>query len=54
MIKYLKGTSIKVLILKTDKTKGIECHMHVDIAGGWKYYKGTDPGLVLSQTDHLI
>ena len=52
--KYLIGTFDKGIIFKPDITKGIECFVDADFAGGWNQADAIDAGSVLSRTGYVI
>jgi hypothetical protein len=52
--KYLIGTMDKGIIFKPDITKGIECFVDADFAGGWNQADAIDAGSVLSRTGYVI
>ena len=54
IVKYLKTTKDKGLIVKLDKTKGIVCHVDADFAGNWDLVEGDNPESVLSRTGFVI
>ena len=43
IVRYLKRTPDKGLILSVDKTKGIECYVDADFAGGFSKPNATNP-----------
>ena len=54
MIKYLKETDMKGVVLKTDLGKRIECYVGTEFSGGWNQYKGKEPISFLSITGYVI
>ena len=52
--KYLLGTMDKGIVYRPDPTKGLECHVDADFAGGWSSGDHTNPESVLSQTGFVI
>ncbi len=52
--KYLLGTMDKGLIFKPDMSKGLECFVEADFAGGWASGDQSSPESVLSQTGFVI
>ena len=52
--KYLIGTLDKGIIFKPDITKGVECFVDADFAGGWNQADAIDAGSVLSRTGYVI
>jgi hypothetical protein len=52
--KYLLGTSDKGIILKPDKSKGLECFVDADFAGGWNKSDADGKDGVLSRTGYVI
>ena len=44
----------KGIVLKPDITKGLECHVDADFAGGWSSGDHTNPEAVLSRTGFVI
>ena len=52
--KYLLGTMDKGIVFKPDITKGLECHVDADFAGGWSSGDHTNPEAVLSRTGFVI
>ena len=54
IIRYLKGTSDKGLIIKPDITKGIECYVDADFAGGYHFDLNEEPISTFSRTGYVI
>ena len=54
IVKYLAGTKDKGLILKPDKSKGIECFVDADFAGAYDKQNAEDEENVLSRTGYVI
>ena len=52
--KYLKGTSDRGLILNPDKSKGLECFVDADFAGGWNKGDCNNADSVMSRTGYVI
>jgi len=52
--KYLLGTADKGIIYKPDKSKGLECYVDADFAGGWNQADATNADAVLSRTGYVI
>ena len=52
--KYLKGTKDKGIIINPDVTKGLECFVDADFAGGWNQADAMNAESVLSRTGHVI
>ena len=54
IIRYLKTTKDKGLLLNVDKTKGIECFVDADFAGGYNKDDPLNPRDCLSRTGFVI
>ena len=54
IVRYLKGTSDKGIIMKPDHSKGIECFVDASFAGDWIKERGEDPMTVYSRTGYVI
>ena len=54
IVRYLLDTKDQGLIYKPDKSKGLECYVDADFAGGWKDGDQGSPESVLSRTGFLI
>ena len=52
--KYLLSSQNKGIIFKPDVSKGLECHVDTDFAGGWATGDSTQPETVLSRTGYII
>ena len=52
--RYLLGTRDKGLILRPDKTKGLECYVDADWAGAWTFGSSYDPLSTHSRTGFVI
>ncbi len=52
--KYLLGTMDKGLIFWPDTTRGLECYVDADFAGGWSSGDNEKPESVLSRTGYVI
>ena len=51
---YLLLTKIKILVLKPDKSSGLECYTDADWVGAWKAHSSTDPLSIHSRTSCVI
>jgi hypothetical protein len=54
LVRYLKGTNDKGMILKPDKTAGIKCYVDADFAGGYSPATSDEPVSVFSRTGYVI
>ena len=54
IVRYLLDTQDKGLIFRPDKSRGLECYVDADFAGGWKDGDQTSPESVLSRTGFVI
>ena len=54
IIRYLKGTKDKGIILSPEKKKGIECYVDASFASGWRPDHANDASNVLSRTGYII
>ena len=54
IVRYLKKTKDKGMNLKVNATKGIECFVDADFAGGYDKTDATNPRDVLSRTGYVI
>ena len=54
IIRYLKSSKDKGLILRTEKKKGIECYVDASFASGWRPDNANDASNVLSRTGYII
>ena len=54
IVRYLKRTAKQGIIVKPDKSKGFECYVDADFAGGFSKAESTDPTSCLSQTGYVI
>ena len=54
LARYLKGTKEKGLILKPDKTKGIELFVDTDFAGNWNKLDSNNPDTARSRHGCII
>ena len=54
IVRYLLDTKDEGLIYKPDKSKGLECYVDADFAGGWKDGEQDSPESVLSRTGFVI
>ena len=52
--RYLLDTRYKVMIYRPDITRGLECYVDADFAGGWKDGNHDSPESVLSRTCFVI
>ena len=52
--KYLIGTANQGMIFKPDKSKGLECFVDADFAGGWNQSDARDAGTIMSRTGYVI
>ncbi len=52
--KYLLGTMDKGLIFRPDTSRGLECYVDADFAGGWATGDHENPECVLSRTGFVI
>ena len=52
--KYLLGTMEKRIIFCSNPSKGLECYVNADFAGGWSSGDTTNPESVLSRTGFFI
>ena len=52
--RYLLSTQDKGIHYKPDSTKGLECYVDADFAGGWSFGDHTNPECVLSRTGFVI
>ena len=54
IIRYLRGTLDEGIIMKPDVTKGFECYVDADFAGGFSVSDPMDPKSCLSRTGYVI
>ena len=54
IVRYLKGTKDKGIILNADKTRGIECYVDASFAPGWKAEDANEASNLLSRTGYII
>ena len=54
IVRYLKQTADEGIILEPDLSKGFECYVDADFAGGFKDSDPTDPQSCLSRTGYVI
>ena len=54
IVRYLLDTRDKGIVYKPDITKGLECYVDADFAGGWKDGNHDSPESVLSRTGYVI
>ena len=52
--RYLLGTKDKGIFYRPDPSRGLECHVDADFAGGWSTGESSNPEAVLSQTGYVI
>jgi hypothetical protein len=52
--KYLLDTKDKGIIFEPDATRGLECHVDADFAGGWTGGDHSNPEAVLSRTGFVV
>ena len=54
IIRYLKETKDKGVILKIDRKKDVECYIDEDFANGYDMVDSRNPGALLSKTSYAI
>ena len=54
IVRYLKGTQDKGIVMKPDLSKGVECFVDASFAGDWARERSDDPLTVLSRTGYVI
>ena len=54
IVRYLLDTKDEGIIYKPDTSRGLECYVDADFAGGWKDGDHTSPESVLSRTGFVI
>ena len=54
LCRYLKGTATEGLIVKPDKTKGLEVHVDADFAGNWTPNETEDVATARSRHGYII
>jgi hypothetical protein len=54
IVRYLKRTKDRGMILKPDKTRGLECHVDADFAGGFSPQYSEDASACLSRTGYVL
>ena len=54
IVRYLRGTQEKGMILNPEPKKGLECFVDADFAGGFSKYNPEDPTSCLSRTGYII
>ena len=52
--RYLLDTRKRGIIYKPDKSKGLECYVDADFAGGWSQVDADNADNILSQTGYII
>ncbi len=52
--RYLLDTRFHGIVYKPDTTKGLECYVHADFAGGWSQANSDNAKNVLSRTGYII
>ena len=54
ILRYLKGTDTKGMILKPNKRDNLDCYVDSDFAGNYLVYPDQDPGSTKSRTGYVI
>ena len=54
IVRYLKGTADKGIILSPDQNRCIECYVDADFAGAYKFEESHNPTSLLSRTGYTI
>ena len=54
IVRYLKGTKEKGIIMNPDRDKGIQCFVDADFAGGYSNETKDDPVSVFSRTGYVL
>jgi hypothetical protein len=54
IVRYLKGTQDKGIIMNPDTSRGIECFVDASFAGDWERSRSDDPTTVMSRTGFVI
>ena len=54
IVRYLKRTPTEGIVLRPDSTRGIQCYVDADFAGGWSSADADDPTSVYSRTGYVI
>ena len=54
IVRYLLDTKDEGIIYKPDTSRGLECYVDADFAGGWKDGDHTSPESILSRTGYVI
>ena len=52
--RYLNATNDKGIILKPNGSRGIECYVNTNFAGGWDKADSGNPEVVLSRTGYVL
>lgn len=52
--KYLQGTKDKGIIFKPDPSRGLECYVDADFAGGWNKADANNAEAVMSRTGYVL
>ena len=52
--RYLLGTRDRGIVYEPDRSKGLECYVDADFAGGWSLENSHDPDNVLSRMGYVI
>ncbi len=52
--KYLLGTKDKGMFFRPDTSRGLECFVDADFAGGWSHSNANDAETVMSRTGYVI
>ena len=54
IVRYLKSTADRGILLRPDEKRGLECHVDADFAGGWNPQMAKDPASCYSRTGYII
>jgi len=54
IVRYLKRTPTEGIVLRPDSSRGIQCYVDADFAGGWSSADADDPSSVYSRTGYII
>ena len=54
VIRYLKSTPEKGILLRPDRKQGLTCYVDADFAGNWSSDQALDPRACLSRTGYVI
>ena len=52
--KYFLGTRTRGIVYKPDKSKGIECYVDANFAGGWSQADAENAENIISRTGYII